>query len=64
MITSSFILVLNLAYFQLSLISGNVVSIAHLLPNDSNKQHEPIVLKICVQDMKERHILPKNLDIE
>ncbi|KAI6191811.1 ANF-receptor domain-containing protein [Aphelenchoides bicaudatus] len=42
--------------------SVHVVKIAHLLPNNPNIVHEPKVLQMCIQDLKEKRILPKEID--
>ncbi|PIO75934.1 hypothetical protein TELCIR_02001 [Teladorsagia circumcincta] len=44
--------------------SGGVVRIGHLLPNNPNIAHEPEVLKMCAQDLKQRKILPINYTLQ
>lgn len=46
------------------LAAANVVKIAHLQPNDPNIMHEPHVLKMCAADLKERAILPKDINFQ
>ncbi|KAK6766572.1 hypothetical protein RB195_026075 [Necator americanus] len=40
--------------------SGGVVRIGHLQPNNPVIAHEPEILKMCANDLKERKILPIN----
>ncbi|CAD5234238.1 unnamed protein product [Bursaphelenchus xylophilus] len=44
--------------------AGNMVRIAHLQPNDPTIIHEPHVLKMCAQDLKERNILPPEINFQ
>ncbi|KAK0397573.1 hypothetical protein QR680_002176 [Steinernema hermaphroditum] len=49
----------------LATIAGaNVIQIAHLQPNNPNIAHEPNVLKLCASDLKERNILPKEIELQ
>lgn len=48
----------------LALVGANVVRIAHLQPNDPTIMHEPHVLKMCAQDLKERNILPPEISFQ
>ncbi|CAD5234237.1 unnamed protein product [Bursaphelenchus xylophilus] len=50
--------------FCLLQVYPNVVKIAHLQPNDPNIMHEPHVLKMCAADLKERAILPKDINFQ
>lgn len=51
--------------FSLYALTGcSIVRIAHLLPPETTTQHEPLVLAMCLKDMKERFILPKELDLQ
>jgi uncharacterized membrane protein len=50
--------------FAWSAQAMNVVKIAHLHPNNPNMVHEPQVMKMCYHDMKERQILPGEINFE
>ena len=54
------LLILNL----LNSSTGNVIKIAHLRPNNPNIMHEPHVLKLCAADLKEKNILPPEINLE
>lgn len=43
---------------------GNIIKIAHLQPNNPSIQHEPHVLRMCASDLKERAILPKEMNLK
>ncbi|KAH7726719.1 GCY-9 protein [Aphelenchoides avenae] len=45
-------------------VQANVIRVAHLQPNDPNIMHEPHVLKMCASDLKERKILPKDINLQ
>ncbi|KAI6209360.1 hypothetical protein M3Y96_00213600 [Aphelenchoides besseyi] len=40
---------------------ANVIQIAHLKPNDPSIMHEPQVLNMCADDLKNRSILPSEI---
>ncbi|KAI6205269.1 hypothetical protein M3Y94_00773300 [Aphelenchoides besseyi] len=42
---------------------ANVIQIAHLQPNDPSIQHEPQVLQLCANDLKNRSILPSEISL-
>ncbi|KAL3101133.1 hypothetical protein niasHS_001593 [Heterodera schachtii] len=42
----------------------SVIKIAHLQPNNPNIIHEPLVLKLCASDLKERNILPESMNLQ
>uniref|UniRef100_A0A183C5A0 ANF_receptor domain-containing protein n=1 Tax=Globodera pallida TaxID=36090 RepID=A0A183C5A0_GLOPA len=42
----------------------NAIKIAHLQPNNPNIIHEPLVLKMCANDLKERNLLPEGLNLQ
>ncbi|KAH7716097.1 guanylate cyclase [Aphelenchoides avenae] len=43
---------------------ANTIKIAHLQPNDPNIMHEPHVLKLCSDDLKQRQILPADINLQ
>ncbi|KAH7698120.1 guanylate cyclase, partial [Aphelenchoides avenae] len=43
---------------------GNVIRIAHLHPKDPSIMHEPQVMKMCANDLKEKGILPNSIDLQ
>ncbi|KAH7718588.1 Protein GCY-9 protein [Aphelenchoides avenae] len=48
----------------LSPVENNVIKVAHLQPKNPDIVHEPQVLKMCAQDLKERNILPRDVTLE
>ena len=44
--------------------AANIVKIAHLQPNNPAIVHEPQVLKMCSNNLKERKILPDVISFE
>jgi hypothetical protein len=53
-----------LAVTVLRIAEMNLIKIAHLQPNNPAIQHEPHVLRMCARDLKERSILPKEIDLK
>lgn len=49
---------------QLPMLESNVIKIAHLQPNDPSIIHEPHVLKLCASDLKEKNILPSDINLK
>ncbi|KAH7729673.1 CRE-GCY-9 protein [Aphelenchoides avenae] len=43
---------------------ANTIKIANLQPNDPNIMHEPHVLKLCSDDLKQRQILPTDINLQ
>ncbi|GMR62469.1 hypothetical protein PMAYCL1PPCAC_32664, partial [Pristionchus mayeri] len=43
---------------------GGVVVIGHLQPNNPNIAHEPDILRMCAQDLRDRKILPEKYSFE
>ncbi|KAL3097057.1 hypothetical protein niasHS_002773 [Heterodera schachtii] len=43
---------------------SNVIKVAHLQPNNPNIINEPQVLEMCYHDMKERRILPDQINFQ
>ncbi|GMR33712.1 hypothetical protein PMAYCL1PPCAC_03907, partial [Pristionchus mayeri] len=44
--------------------SGGVVVIGHLQPNNPAIAHEPDILRMCADDLRERGILPEKYSFE
>lgn len=42
----------------------NTIKIAHLQPNEPSIMHEPHVLRLCAADLKERNILPAQINLQ
>lgn len=53
-----------LLQFKILHSNANIIKIAHLQPNNPNIMHEPHVLQMCANDLKERSILPPEMSLE
>lgn len=64
--SAPFLLYITVLLLQLRqlLSSIDTIKIAHLQPNEPSIMHEPHVLRMCAADLKERSILPAEINLQ